>query len=200
LNATCTTDEDCCGGTGTAQTAKCSVVSTATVPPTRTCQSYSSCAAVGEDCSTGANCCTGLVCPTGGGECVSLPSPVYEVQNLEREYTASCPYGTTAAWRFFEWQATIPTGSSIDFAVQTKQLATDTYGPVIALAMARATASTPAGRWERGPNTAGQVMSAASVTPGNYLRVTMTFNPNATGSVAPTLLNWRQVFDCLPNQ
>jgi hypothetical protein len=30
--------------------------------------------------------------------------------------------------------------------------------------------------------------------------VTMTFNPNAAGTTAPTLLNWRQVFDCMPAQ
>jgi hypothetical protein len=198
LGGTCSTDDDCCGGTGSSPTSQCSVVSTATVPPTKQCQSYDACSAVAESCATSSDCCTGLVCPNGGGDCVSLPSPVYEVQSLDREYVASCPRGTDVAWRFFEWQANIPTGTSIDFSVQTKQLATDTYAPAVSVAMASANSTTPAGTWVHGAQMADQVLAGAGITSDAYLRVTMTFNPNATGTTAPTLLNWRQIFDCLP--
>jgi len=131
---------------------------------------------------------------------VSLPSPIYTPQSLNREYIASCPYGTYPAWRFFEWQASIPTGSSIGYSIQTRQLATDAYKPTVALAMATATTTTAAGTWDRGPNTAGQVLSNANQAPLDYLQVTITFNPNPAGTAAPTLLNWRQVYDCLPSQ
>jgi hypothetical protein len=201
VGASCETDDDCCGGTGDDQTHQCGVVSTATVPPTRKCQAYSSCSAAGEDCTTGADCCTGLSCPTGGGECVSLPSPVYAVQTFEREYTSSCPHGTNVAWRFFEWQATIPTGTSISFKVQTRETTSDTFTPAVPLAMATASASTPSGSWERGAQTAGAVLSSAGYTPGKLLKVTMSFNPNSpANTLAPTLLNWRQIFDCVPGQ
>jgi len=161
---------------------------------------YSSCSAVGEDCTTAADCCTGLVCPDGGGECVSLPSPVYEVQSFTRDYESSCPYGTYVAWRFFEWQSTIPTGTSIDFAVQTRELATDAWSPTIATHLATSSVTTPSGSWERGTSMSGDALSNAGYTAGKYLRVTMTFNPNSGGTAAPTLLNWRQVFDCMPAQ
>jgi hypothetical protein len=200
LGTSCDTDDDCCGGTGSSPTAQCGVVSTATVPPTKQCQAYSSCSAVGEDCTTAADCCTGLVCPDGGGECVSLPSPVYEVQSFTRDYESSCPYGTYVAWRFFEWQSTIPTGTSIDFAVQTRELSTDAWSPTIATHLATSSATTPTGSWERGTSTSGDALTNAGYTAGKYLRVTMTFNPNAAGTSAPTLLNWRQVFDCMPAQ
>lgn len=200
LGSSCDTDDDCCGGTGDSPSAQCGVVSTATVPPTKQCQAYSSCSAVGEDCTTSSDCCTGLVCPDGGGECVSLPSPVYEVQSFTRDYESSCPHGTTVSWRFFEWQAQIEPGTSIDFAVQTRELTTDAWSPLVAKHLATASASTPANSFERGTVTSGAALSNAGYTPGKYLRVTMTFNPNAAGTKAPTLLNWRQIFDCLPSQ
>jgi hypothetical protein len=199
LGASCSSDDDCCGGTGSNPSTQCGVVSTATVPPTKQCQSYQSCSDVGEDCATDDDCCTGLVCPGGGGECVSLPSPVYEVQSFEREYVSSCPYGTNVAWRFFEWQASIPSGTRIDFSIQTKKLEADTYQPVAPIAMASATTSTPANTWERGANTADQLLTDAELFSQKYLRVTMTFHPDAAGVTAPTLMNWRQIFDCVPS-
>jgi hypothetical protein len=199
LGATCSSDDDCCGGTGSSPTKQCGVVSTATVPPTKQCQAYESCSAAGEGCATDDDCCTGLVCPDGGGDCVSLPSPVYEVQSFDREYVASCPSGTHVAWRFFEWQASIPSGTSINFAIQARKLATDTYRPTVALAMATATTTTPANTWERGSDTSDDLLVDAGIFSQTYLRVTMTFNPNPAGTAAPTLLNWRQIFDCLPS-
>jgi hypothetical protein len=129
-----------------------------------------------------------------------LPAVVYETQSFDREYESSCPYGTYVAWRFFEWQATIPTGTSIDFALQTRELSTDAWSPTVSTHLATASASTPSGSWERGTSTSGDVLSNAGYTAGKYLRVTMTFNPNSGGTAVPTLLNWRQVFDCMPAQ
>jgi hypothetical protein len=198
LGATCTSDDDCCGGTGSNPTTQCGVVSTATVPPTKQCQNYESCSDVGESCASDGDCCTGLVCPDGGGECVSLPSPVYEVQSLERDYVSSCPSNAHVVWRFFEWQASIPSGTRIDFSIQTKKLETDTYQPLVPIAMASASTTTAANTWERGADTADELLTDAEIFSQKYLRVTMTFHPNAAGTTAPTLLNWRQIFDCVP--
>jgi hypothetical protein len=200
VGGTCGSNDDCCNGTGASPTNQCKVVSTATVPPTKQCQAASACAATGENCSVGSDCCTGLVCPTGGGTCVSLPSPVYSSQQLDREYVATCPYETAPAWRFLEWQAEVPTGASIDFAVQTKALASDPYAPLIALPAATATTTTLAGKWERGSKTMSQVLMDGGLTPRSYVRVLMTFNPNAAKTAVPKLLNWRLIYDCMPVQ
>lgn len=200
IGGTCSSNDDCCDGTGASPGAQCKVVSTATVPPSKQCQPASSCSSAGETCTSGGECCTGLVCPTGGGSCVSLPSPVYSTQQLDREYVASCPYGTEPAWRFFEWQAEVPSGSSIDFAVQTKELPGDAYAPMVALPAAQAVSTTPADKWEHGTSTIGEVLRAAGQAPRSHVRVLMTFNPNASKTEVPKLLNWRLIYDCMPMQ
>jgi hypothetical protein len=45
----------------------------------------------------------------------------------------------------------------------------------------------------------GDILAATSpaLQHAPYVRVTMTFNPNSTGTSTPTLLNWRQVYDCM---
>jgi hypothetical protein len=200
LGGACASNDDCCNGTGSSPTAQCKVVSTATVPPSKQCQAASSCSSTGESCTTSGDCCTGLECPTGGGACTSLPSPVFSAQQVDREYVASCPYGTAPAWRFLEWQAQVPSGSSIDFAVQTRALPSDAYTPLVALLAASATSSTPAGKWERGASTVSQVLQAAGLAAQSQVRLLMTFNPNASKTEVPTLLNWRLIYDCLPLQ
>jgi len=197
VGASCESNDDCCGGTGSAPTTQCKVVSASTVPPARQCQNLSECSSEGQACSTSADCCAGLTCPDGGGACLRVGNPVFEPQVFEREYVAVCPDATLPKWRFFEWQATIPSGTSIDFSVQTKDQAADSYVPVVPLAIGSATSSTPGGSWHRGPNTVDEVLDDASLVSRHYLLVTMTFNPDAGGNEAPTLNAWRQIYDCV---
>lgn len=197
LGASCESNDDCCGGTGLAPTAQCKVVSAASIPPVRQCQSLSECSSEGQACATGDDCCSGLICPDGGGVCLRLDSPVFEQQVFTREYAAVCPDATLPEWRFFEWQATVPSGSSIDFSVQTKEKASDSYEPSMPLDVASAATTTPAGAWHRGSDTVDQVLDDASLVSGHYLLVTMTFNPDAGGNEAPTLHAWRQIYDCV---
>lgn len=198
IDGACSSNDDCCGGTGPSATVACKVTSTATVPPAQHCKALTSCSLAGEACSVTADCCPGFTCPSGGGVCVNVPPPVFEQQSLEREYTANCPSGTKVQWRFFEWQAEIPTGTSIDFFVQTKETEASTYLPASPLFLSTASSTTMPNTWARGPNTVTEVLSNASppLPAHPYLRVRMTFNPTPT--LAPKLLAWRQVFDCVP--
>jgi hypothetical protein len=139
----------------------------------------------------------------GGGFCLTVPPPpvtIFTQQTTTREYVANCPHGTQAKWRFFEWQATVPTGASIVFSVQTKATAAATYQPAMPILLSTATpaSGTGPGIWYRGPSTVEQVLATAMppVASGDYLRVGMTFNP--TMMVSPRLHEWRQIFDCVP--
>jgi hypothetical protein len=196
---TCSTNDDCCGGTGDTPTAKCKVTSIA--PVTKQCASLTgACSGVGQECSTSSQCCTGLVCPTGGGTCLNIPVPIFETQTMLREYTANCAYGTEVRWRFFEWQADLPTGTSISFAVQTKATSGATYQPVAPLTVATASGVSNPTTWYHGSQTTDQALVAAGLFSRNYLLVKITFNPNVAGSAVPTLKGWRQIYDCVPAQ
>jgi hypothetical protein len=204
LNAPCVSNDDCCLATGASPTRECKVTSTAMVPPTRLCQNISACSATGGACATTADCCAGLTCPAGGGVCIAVPPPpvtVFTQQTTSREYVANCPHGTQTKWRFFEWQATVPAMTSITFSIQVKDSAAAAYQPAMPVLLSTATpaSGTGPGTWFRGPSTVEQVLAGVMMPPvasGDYLRVTMTFNPSMTQ--APTLHQWRQIFDCVP--
>jgi hypothetical protein len=200
VGATCSSNDDCCGGTGSSPTTSCQIMSTATVPPLQQCQELGACANAMQECMTTDDCCTGLACPSGGGVCVVVPNLSYETQTLTREYEADCPHGTQPKWRYFEWQATVPASTSIAFSVQSKLTDTDDYAPATPLALSTATPAKGMGpgTWYSSDDTVEEVFAAASsgVASGRFLRITMTFNP--TANAAPTLHEWRQIFDCVP--
>jgi hypothetical protein len=211
VGVACTSNDDCCDATGASATHECRIVAT-TPALSRTCQARSTCSDIGSACTTTAQCCSGT-CPAGGGVCFIPPLPTvpsYGVATTTRDYVANCPTGTQPAWRHFEWQATTPTGTSIDFRVQTSpDPMTTAYTPAppgrllatAQVAMMPVSASGP-GTWYRGSQTVDQVLASATppLPSWNYLRVVMRFNPNMAGSAAPTLHQWRQIYDCLPAQ
>lgn len=202
VGASCVTNDDCCNGTGADAVTQCKVVSTATFPPVRQCENRSSCSVAGEECSVTADCCTGLSCPDGGGLCLQIPNLLFEQQTLQREYVAECPEDTLVEWRFLEWQATIPNGTSLEFAIQTKEDSADDYDPGSPLFLSQASSTTPANVWHRGPSTVHDVLREAEpqLTSRKHLLLTIFFNPDTNGSVAPTLRTWRQLFDCVPGE
>jgi hypothetical protein len=196
---TCVNNDDCCGGTGDSPTAKCKVMSPS--PLTKQCAALSgACSGVGQECSTGSQCCTGLTCPSGGGTCLNVPEPVFTTQTMQREYVMECPAGTDVKWRFFEWQATFPTGTSLDFAVQAKVAAGDTYEPTVPLPIATGSGTTNPTTWYHGTQTTDQLLTTAGLFSRKYLLVTMKFKPDSAGSAAPTLHGWRHIYDCVPAQ
>jgi hypothetical protein len=186
--ATCGTSDDCCGGSGASPTARCNGGS-------KVCQPIAECAPINDACGTSADCCTGLIC-SGAGQCAN---PVfYSTETFEREYLAECPAGFKVTWRFFEWQATIPDGTSIDLAVQTKHEDDAPYAPVPGAALDSIVDSSAAGKWVHGSLTVDEALATKDVGSRAYLKVAMTFNPNNDGNVSPSLRAWRQNYDCLP--
>jgi len=186
--ATCSTSDDCCGGSGATPTARCNGSS-------KVCQSIDECAPAGDACAGNADCCPGLVC-NGSGMCAN---PVfYSTQTFEREYVAECDPGYKVAWRFFEWQATIPDDTSIDLSVQTKSQDDAVYEPVAGASLGSITETTDAGEWVHGEDTVDEVLASADVGSRSYLKVSMTFNPDSDGTISPLLSAWRQNYDCLP--
>lgn len=186
VGASCSSSDDCCGGTGSMPTTRCDALSS-------TCKAITACKAAGGTCTSSSDCCSGLLC-SGTGTC-SSPA-YYATQTYQREYVAGCPQGTKVLWRSFEWQSTIPSGASIDLAVQTRSGASSTYQPASPLALASITASTTA--WVTGPKTVDQVFTAASVPSLERLLVSMTFNPTTGGGATPELDAWRMLYDCKP--
>ncbi|MGC4089238.1 MAG: dickkopf-related protein [Polyangiaceae bacterium] len=187
VGATCSSNDDCCGGTGTTPTTRCDATS-------NTCQAIASCDPVGAACASSSECCSGLLCD-GTGKCAN---PAYFASaTYKREYVATCAAGKAPVWRLFEWQSTIPTGTSIDLSVQTKRLATDSYLPSTALSYGTISATTATGVWAHGSSTANQVLVGGGLRSLSYLLVTMKFNPSSGGATTPSLLNWRQNYDCV---
>ena len=99
--------------------------------------------------------------------------------------------------RFFEWQATIPNSTKIEFFVQGRAKTTDAYAPTTPLLAGTATTSSPGTSWVRGPTTVDALLKTQGLSSQRYLLVTMTFTPDAAGTLAPTLTSWRQVYDCV---
>lgn len=201
VEGACDTDEDCCGGTGSGATSQCRVISTASFPPAKACKSKNTCSAEGQSCTQESDCCSGLLCPSGGGGlCYRDPPLVYGQQKLTRTYVSSCGKDKITAWRFFEWQATIPTGTNIKFYAQTREKDAESWKPTTPLLVGTASSTTPAGAWLRGPLPTGYALNQLNVGNAPQLIVTMEFNPNSDGTLAPTLHKWRQVFDCLDGE
>jgi hypothetical protein len=190
VGAACSTSDDCCGGSGASPKARCNGSS-------KVCQPIEDCEAIGDACATSSDCCTGLIC-AGTGQCAS---PIFfSTETFEREYVAECPAGYKVAWRFFEWQATIPNGTSIDLEVQTKSKDDAAYVPVPSAGLDSITVSSPPDKWVHGTLTVNEALATKNVGSRAYLKVAMTFNPNNTGNVSPILRAWRQNYDCLPGE
>ena len=201
VGSTCSSNDDCCGGSGASPTNVCKIT---TAPSTKTCQAVGgACVAAGAVCNTAGSpgdCCNGLSCPAAGGLCFNPTTVVYTPQTYTREFVGTCPAGTHPVWRYFQWQATIPTNTSIAFSAQTKELAADTYAPAVPLNIGTATVSTPTPSWSQGPSTVDSVLVGAGLASKQYLLVSMLFTPNAGGSLAPSLQAWQQNYDCLASE
>jgi hypothetical protein len=114
-----------------------------------------------------------------------------------RTFQAACSPGFTVRWGFFEWQATIPAGTSIGFTAQTApDLASGqagTYGTAVNVANAT-TSSTS--MYATSMNSVDTDLTSAGQSSQDWLEVHMTLNPTAT--VSPILTNWQQLYDCVP--
>ena len=196
-NEACSTNDDCCGGTGMNPTNQCRIMQT-TPSVVRQCQPKDSCSRVGQQCSASIACCEGLDCQAGSGTCVEHVAASYEPQTFEREYIGQCPGGLHPKWLEFGWKATLPTGSSIDFQVQTRPDEDSAYEPPGKIFLGSAQATTPPDSWDSAEETVDDLLVGWGLVSQEYLLLTMTFKPDEDGQVAPTLNDWRMIYDCVP--
>jgi len=130
------------------------------------------------------------------------PPPLPTGVVYTRDYEATCTPDTTPVWQLFQWQASVPTGTSIGFQAATAAKATDLPSAPPAGAPTTAdigTASGTTSTWTSGAATVDTRLRADTAKRSSkFLRVFMTFNTTSTQS--PVLSNWRQLYECVPSE
>lgn len=193
----CDTDLDCCGAPATSF---CSLdestVGTASVK--RHCLSKVANACIADDsaipCSADAECCgvpTGSKC--AGGRCVK-PPPILQfgAGTFIRDFTAVCPAQKYPRWQLLKWDATIPAGSRLDFAVRTDAALASLASALPKATVAAATAS-GAGT---SPTTLDAALRAAGGLSRQNLRLEVLFTPTADLRGTPELKSWTVNYTC----
>lgn len=134
-------------------------------------------------------------------QCIGLVTPPPPVADLApatftRDFEADCPHGTQPEWAYFSWQSTVPAGTSIVFKAQSADTQA-TLGAAVKVNAGTSSATTTG--WTGDANTIDWHLendpNPAQVS-RRWLRISAYLNPN--GAVSPTLLQWRQMFDCRP--
>jgi hypothetical protein len=136
-----------------------------------------------------------------------LPPPPLAAVVYTRDYAGSCATGERVKWGPFYWESVIPPGTSIKFDAATADTipalpaAPAAGAPTTAnVGTASATVLPPAFDCTGCPaapvTVESQLIADTATKSKAFLRVYMKFNPTAT--VSPSLLSWRQVYDCVP--
>jgi hypothetical protein len=199
----CTSSLDCCGGAASPATAVCQLDPPPLAnPPTSHCvaTSSNSCVADTASCTSDAQCCNfaiGSRC--GSGKCNAAP-PIdfYATSPFMTSYQAVCATGTLPVWRFFYWQTSTPTGTSITFTA-----ATSTNGTAWGAAVPIGTAAPPPTQtttWTSGTLTVDQALRANGQFSQTYLQVTGVLNTDSTKTLTPVLTNWQLNYDCVASE
>lgn len=138
------------------------------------------------------------------------PPGRYYPTTFAQDFVAHCEEmdggkGKHVVWREFDWQASIPAGTSIDFAAQTADTASDmATATSVGLLSDPVTTSTTLPNWDAAlldTGSSGAFRNAnPAIAPRNTLRIAITLNPNSTGTAAPTLLQWKVQYDCVDSE
>jgi hypothetical protein len=188
----CETALDCCDAP---TSAVCSVDLPLSYPPVRHCVPLNIAACTPGSSSACSGAAAGSRCASG--TCAVPPAAwMYMSGEFARDFFAQCPRTQYPVWRELECKADIPAGTGIDFRVTSAETeaALDAAPPsVLALTVA------PLGPtvWQVSRAPVDQLLKEGEVTPGPYLRITVRLWPSADGHGAPTLKDWRQLYDCL---
>jgi hypothetical protein len=135
------------------------------------------------------------------------PPPPPGAATFTRDFQAVCEAGTCPVWQAFEWQSTIPTGSSIAFRAATamteSSLPPSPPGAApVTVPIADATTTVLSPNWDTDTDTVAWHLANEPPGPSQnseaWLRVYMTLNPSAYD--APILWGWQQLYDCTPCQ
>ena len=129
-----------------------------------------------------------------------LPQPVvpnpYASSTFTRDFLAACPKDTGPVWRTFTWASQEPLDARVDFSVQTADtqlslVAATSHALVSSAGHASVTTST---------SDVKPALDAIPTIHKQWLRVSMRFVPSTNGAAVPTVFNWSQMYDCVPNQ
>ena len=197
---TCDTILDCCGGSASPATSACVLDPPPLAnPPVKHClvSSGNACNATGSSCLTTSNCCnavSGDVC--SNGTCTASPS-YYTPQTFTRDYTSNCTPDTLTVWGLFDWQSRTPSDSSVTFSAQQGDGTTFTPTTPVKFATAKG-ADIVSPSWGTSGTKVSNALGTAGGSPGHVLRITMGFLPSTDKGQAPTLVDWRQSFQCVP--
>jgi hypothetical protein len=199
----CQDDQDCCDALTTPATAACEVDVPLASPVTRHCilLTGNSCVALGATCVSDSDCCGFPTnhCDTKGVCAVPPPPFPYGDTIFTRDYVADCPVGMVPNWHFFDWESITPADSDIKFLAATaasSALLPTMVGAPTVVPFGEASGP-PVTMWGTGADV-WEAMKAANQEPDlQYLRIFADFQPTSDGSQVPTLVDWRQQYDCV---
>lgn len=189
----CEVNADCCAGS------VCKLETPIASPAKRYCRNAAACVALNGTCSTSSDCCSGRLC--SNGTCQD-PPPVYAYGNsgtYNRDLTSPCTPDEATTWRFFDYQALLPTGTNVTVRART---ATTSAGLAAATPLVLVgTASPPSTTgWTSFSQTIDTAFRNAGAQSLKYLRLEITLNPSSDQANKPTLTNWRTAVNCQPNE
>jgi hypothetical protein len=198
---TCESSIDCCAGAG--------VACTQDDPPatTRHCRTNAgpACAVANEACTVNGDCCGAPTFSCIDGTCQPPGPPLYFYPSeFARDYEGVCPTNYRVKWTQFGIKALTPGSGSnwtkISVRAQTAATAADLPAASATAVSAGTMAGPPA---DQSVNFTNFDVSAALGTPANrraWIRVTMRLEPTTDNKLAPTLIDWRQQYDCVPDE
>lgn len=200
----CGSNLDCCGGNASPVTSVCALDTPLTNPPVRHCLPVSTSTCIADNsataCNIDAQCCNNV---SLGSICVNNtcqqppPAYVYLTSQFTRDFQATCSDPSQMpVWREIQWKGSIPAGTSVDFLVQTANTEAGLATAVPTLLAMHAT-SADLVAWTTSTEAVAQVFLDAGIAPQIFLQLTIILNASADGQSAPTITNWRQLFDCL---
>ena len=131
---------------------------------------------------------------------------------MTRDFEAVCPSGHQLAWRLFLWRASVPGTNTITFRAATANTqatlpTTPAPAPATVPIGVATSSNSSASAWANDTNPGPPVLPVpvskrltdlGGAPSRRWLRVYMTFG--LTGGGSPRLDEWRQLFDCIPNE
>jgi hypothetical protein len=123
----------------------------------------------------------------------------YQSATFVRDFHAECPQGTLPHWKFLEWQAQLPEGTSIAFTAASAPTRAELEDAVeVDLHTAVPPASPAWTTWGTNDDDSIDAKLAEQGYPTHeWLRVRMTLNPDEGLVTTPKLSQWRLVYDCV---
>lgn len=197
----CESDADCCGAP---DLARCEVELPLSSPAVRHCVPVAANECVSESdtrlCQSDEECCgfaSGERCASG--RCQQPPLLArYQPATFERDFHAECPERMQVRWKFLEWQAKLPPGTSIQFSAASAATVADLADAgTVFLGSASPPDTTTWTTWSTSDeDSIDSKLEAEGHLAQEWLRVTMTLNPDESLVSTPVLTSWRLVYDC----